>query len=441
MRFRRELAVAVWLTLANSVHATRLIESSSLSQCLDNSAVTASSFHAIFFPGNGTISFSIDGDSQVSSNVTLEVNVIGYGYSVFSWFLDPCLYPGLKGICPMQAASLPDLHSNYQIPKTEVKKIPGKLNNVNNRRHITNSLLDIVYYIPDIDATVRLWVNETGTQKPLACLETRLTNGRTIQQGAVAWGLGFLSLCGLLSSAILFERGAVYAPSKVAAKVMLLLQYYQSLGLLGTRTSSQITYSRVLYRFRNTAADLENSLFLCSSENHQLTVYSGMIPLKTPPLVEAWTQNFQWSMGIARVSFVQTLCTWYQRSTGGTPSTLLSAISKISVRIFKRSNARAYSALQKAQSVRGIERVGFKAGIESTNFFVSAFIWFISTVLLLSSIMIFSKAFYYRYKKAYRHIPLHWCGPLWQDYFKGSLLRLVRSTSLLRQLLLTLAFA
>jgi hypothetical protein len=165
-----------------------------------------------------------------------------------------------------------------------------------------------------------------------------------------------------------------------------------------------------------------------------------MIPLETPPLVEAWTQNFQWSMGVARVSFLQTLCTWYQRSTGGTPSTLLSAISNTSVRIFKRSNARAYNALQKAQSVRGIERVSFKADIEPTNFFMSAFIWFVFTVLLLSSIMVFSKAFCYRYKKAYRHIPLHWCGPLWQDYFKGSLLRLVRSMSILRQVLLPLTF-
>jgi hypothetical protein len=128
MKLRREVATA-FLTLVSSVYSTRLIESNSLSQCMDNSAITSSSFHAVFFPGNGTISFSIDGNSQVSSNVTLEVNVVGYGFSVFTWFLDPCHYPGLKGICPMQAASLPDLHSNYQIPRSEVKKIPSILTN------------------------------------------------------------------------------------------------------------------------------------------------------------------------------------------------------------------------------------------------------------------------------------------------------------------------
>jgi len=92
---------------------------------MDNSAVSATVFHTIFFPENQTVSFNINGESQVSSNVTLEFLVIGYGYTVYSFGLNPCLYAGLGGLCPMRASSLPDLHSNYRLPHMAVRKIPG----------------------------------------------------------------------------------------------------------------------------------------------------------------------------------------------------------------------------------------------------------------------------------------------------------------------------
>lgn len=211
--------ILTWLIFVNPSLATRLIESKSLSACMENSAVTASSFQTVFFPGNQTVALAFEGTSQVSSNVTLEVQIFGYGHNVLSWKFDPCSQPGLRGICPMKASNLPLLNSNFQIPKSEVKKIP-----------------DIVYRIPDIDAVVRLWVNETETTKPLACLEARLSNGRTVRHCAVPWILGFLCLFGLTTSAVLFDRGYLFAPSKMAANMVLLLQYYQSLGQLGGST-------------------------------------------------------------------------------------------------------------------------------------------------------------------------------------------------------------
>lgn len=131
----------------------------------------------------------------------------------------------------------------------------------------------------------------------------------------------------------------------------------------------------------------------------------GMTSVHMPPIVEAWTQNFQWSMGIIRIGFLETICTWYQRSTGGTPSTILSQLSTTSVEVLKKRSfdasvgvvRRASEHLFKREgeqsgaksdsiTVKGIERVGFKAGIETTNIFLTGlifFVFFVTVVMIL----------------------------------------------------------
>lgn len=120
-----------------------------------------------------------------------------------------------------------------------------------------------------------------------------------------------------------------------------------------------------------------------------------MSSVTSPPIVRAWTQNFQWSMGLIRVGFLQNLATWYQRSTGGTPTALLSSLQTISVQMQKRSvefindllrrsnSATTNLETRKAVTVRGIERVGFRAGIELTNIFMTGYVFLIIFVMFV----------------------------------------------------------
>jgi hypothetical protein len=107
-----------------------------------------------------------------------------------------------------------------------------------------------------------------------------------------------------------------------------------------------------------------------------------MTAVTTPPIVRSWTQNFQWSMGIIRVNFLQRMATWYQRATGGTPSTFLSGLATTSVQVAKRSlvtrsNSQAeIGATLQHLTVHGIERVGFVSNIEITNIFFTSYIFF-----------------------------------------------------------------
>ena len=153
----------------------------------------------------------------------------------------------------------------------------------------------IAYTVPDLDGIVRIYINETSTGKSLACLETELSNGKTVYQKAVVWSVAVIAGLGLVASAISSGLGHSNTAAHVAANAMSLFGYFQAQAIV------------------------------------------GMTAVNLPPIVAAWTQNFQWSMGIIRVGFLQRFCTWYQRATGGTPSNLLSSLATTSVRVQKRS--------------------------------------------------------------------------------------------------------
>jgi hypothetical protein len=218
-----------------------------------------------------------------------------------------------------------------------------------------------VYTIPDLDVLVRIKISDLDTHQLRACVEAELSNGHSVDQKAVAWVTAVISGLGLVASAISSGLGHSNTAAHVAANAMSLFGYFQAQAFIG----------------------------MCA------------VPL--PPIVAAWTQNFQWSMGIIRVEFLQKMATWYQRATGGTPTTHLSQLSFVSVEVQKRRMvrraidfttgtagrlmARSNAASTEAQAggerlvLYGIERVGFKARIETTNIFFTGYTFFIIFVL------------------------------------------------------------
>jgi hypothetical protein len=118
-------AIAV---LLSTVAAIRVIESTSLNLCMDNSGLKATFFRVVFTPDNRTLTFRIDGGSEISDRVLLDLEVSGYGWNVFDKVIDPCDGgdSALKGLCPMKVGDLPNVWSNAQIPGDALKQVPGK---------------------------------------------------------------------------------------------------------------------------------------------------------------------------------------------------------------------------------------------------------------------------------------------------------------------------
>lgn len=323
--------------------AEKLIQSSSLNSCQDNSKFSATLFNVVFTPANRSLAFDVVGTSTITGNISITLAVDAYGLSVYKTTLDPC-EEGWEGLCPINEGQI-NLNSNLDLPASAIAAIPG-----------------IAYGVPDLDATVKVYINSTSTGESEACVEAELSNGKTVDQKGVSWAVAVISGLALITSAITSGLGNANTAAHVAANTMALFGYFQAQALL------------------------------------------GMTGVPLPPIVSSWTQNFQWSMGIIRLGFLQDIATWYQRSTGGTPSQVLSDLSTESVQVEKRSieyvqklmvrslyqlhdqlvkRASTSSDATNTVIVRGIDRVGFRANIELTNIFMTSYIFLVIFVIFV----------------------------------------------------------
>jgi hypothetical protein len=356
----RPLAAIASLALltAPAQAAEQILQSSSLNSCQENSGFSASLFKVVLTPNNNTANVDIVAVSSVEGHVIFDISISAYGYEIIRTPVNPC-DAGLAGLCPMTAGKIP-LNFNLPVTPEAISQIPS-----------------IAYNFPDLDAKVRVFINmtdgsEIGTS--VACVEADFSNGKTVDLLGVKWATAIVAGLALVSSAIVSGLGHQNAAAHVASNALSLFGYFQAQAMLGL---------------------------------------TG-VPL--PPVVMAWTQDFQWSMGIIRVSFMQDIFTWYQRATGGTPSTIFDSLTTVSVQVEKRavefaeagmglakrslamlptSIVEPMSAVMKRDLLKrsniqtssgsyivyGIQRVAFKAGIESTNLFMTGLVFFCLLVL------------------------------------------------------------
>ena len=336
------------LVLPGAMAAEPMLFSSSLNPCQANNNFSATQFDVTLTPKNDSLSFSIVGVSTIVGNVTVDLVVTAYGLQIYKTTLDPCAL-NFNGFCPMSEGQINLPQSNVPIPGNALSQVPG-----------------IAYTVPDLDARVQVFFNSTQNGVSAACVEAELSNGKTVDQKGVAWAIAVISGFALVASAITSGLGHSSTAAHVAANAMALFGYFQAQAFI------------------------------------------GMTGVSLPPIVASWTQNFQWSMGIIRVSFLQSIATWYQRSTGGTPSTVLSSLGTTSVEVQKRSLDFVYRMMRRAAIdlhtnilrrsnaagstgtdtantviVRGIQRVGFRAGMEVTNIFLTGYIFLMIFVVLV----------------------------------------------------------
>lgn len=334
------------VALASLTCAENILRSTSLNACQDNSQYTASLLNLIYTPQNNSAYVHIVGVSSIEGYAIFDITITVYGYDFLHKTVDPCQI-GLPGLCPMIAAKTDSPPFRLPVSNDAEAQIPG-----------------IAYTFPDLDAKVRVYINMTSGDQAghaAACLELNVSNGRTVDLLGVQWASALVVLAALVASAAIGQLGHFNAASHVVVHTLALFGYFQAQAIVG----------------------------LC-----------GM-PL--PPIVQAWTQNFQWTLGLIKLEFMQSILTWYQRATGGTPSRLFDSLSDVSVAVQKRTllvlPATASRALRRGVVrndsgsfvVFGIQRAAFRAGIEPTNTFLTMIGFFVVLLFAAAISVIFMK--------------------------------------------------
>ncbi|KAI1433723.1 hypothetical protein GGR50DRAFT_469280 [Xylaria sp. CBS 124048] len=339
--------------------ALKTLETYSLNACQANSGFTASLFNLRYTPTENKIDVNITAVSTIQAHVEFDVAITAYGISLYRHTLDPCDL-SLAGFCPMSSGNLNDPFS-IGVPAGINSLLPG-----------------IAYSFPDIDAQVKVFINATSgpmAGQSLACLEANVSNGQTVDLVGVKWASAIVAGLAIASSALLSGLGHSNAASHVAATALALTSYFQSQAII------------------------------------------GLVGIPLPPVVQSWTQDFQWSLGIVNVGFLQKIFTWYQRSTGGTAARIIDTLTTVSVQVQKRAEpfreptmglfrraeamvprtlvSRA-SGLMKRGNIKtpygsyivfGIQRVAFRARIETTNIFLTGIVSFY-VVMVFTAIIV-----------------------------------------------------
>ena len=214
------------------------------------------------------------------------------------------------------------------------------------------------------------------------------------------------------------------------AAVSWIVAVITGLGLVTTVIISILGHTLIA-----THLNFRTMIFLGFMQNQAI---AGMAAVDFPPIVQSWTQIFQWTMGILHTSALQTIATWFQRATGGTPADLLALTGKESIYVAKRSVGTALNFLGKRstdttdggmeQTVRGIERVGFRADIESSNIFMTGYLFFYFVAVLIILAILFFRAVLPPLSRKFNNSRLAQAANAtseWKTFMRGSLYRVV----------------
>lgn len=361
-------------------NAQQYLQANSLLTCMDKSQFWASNLDVRFLPNNNSVSFDIKAISNINDvKVGLNIELIAYGLSVIQKTIELCDFDFTE-LCPLTSGHL-DFKIEHTISENIIKQIPG-----------------VAFTVPDLDARVRLVMFNTETNEDLACVEALVNNGKTVQTKYAAWPIAAISGLGLVTSGIVSVIGHSSTAAHISSNSMSLFVYFQSLAI-----TSMLAVARV------------------------------------PPIAAAWSQNFQWSLGVIRVAFVQKISNWYLQATGGEPTSILANLQlSVSVQKVKRSlgflsnvfgfaskpavvshlakrvsiavdnddflqndnlNLTLYTTNEKEAAdgtriliLRGIQRIAYLARIEITDLFMTSIMFLLFFTFVVVVCMTFFKA-------------------------------------------------
>ncbi|OOF90770.1 hypothetical protein ASPCADRAFT_211721 [Aspergillus carbonarius ITEM 5010] len=246
--------------LAPRVLAADTLSTQGLTTCLSDSAIQVDKLDVTYTRSTREIVFDVAGTNAKEQNVTAALTIYAYGSQIYSESFDPCSSEYyVEQLCPVAAGSF-SATGTQTLPETFASEVPS-----------------IAFAIPDLDGQVKLQLKSKTDNDELACIQSDLTNGNTMQIAGVSYAAAGVA-------------GAALAVSGLSA--------LGAVGHPGAAGSSSPNFGDVVTWFHTMATN-------------------GMLSVSYPTVYRSFSKNFAFSTGLISWGKMQEAIDNFRQSTGG----------------------------------------------------------------------------------------------------------------------------
>ncbi|ATY58978.1 DUF907 domain [Cordyceps militaris] len=259
----RWAALFTSVLLATGAMAADILTTSGFSDCGSDATIKVDKVDITYNNADKTVVFDVSGTSTREQNVTAHLSVSAYGNQIYERSFNPCDDATfVQQLCPLPVGNFA-ARGSQKIPEQFASMVPA-----------------IAFQVPDIAANAKLELEAADTKKKVACIQSTVTNGKTVNVAAVSYvavGIAGVALLGSGVSAVGAALGG---------------------GTSGGAGTVSPSFSEVVGWFQGMAMN-------------------GMLSVQYPPIYESFTKNFAFSVGLVPWSGMLTSIDKFRESTGG----------------------------------------------------------------------------------------------------------------------------
>ncbi|KAF7560852.1 hypothetical protein G7046_g3282 [Stylonectria norvegica] len=246
--------------MATTVMGGDILRTNGYTDCGTEPGMRVDKMEIIYNNKDKTITFDLSGFSEKEQNVTAVLSVTAYGNSVYNNSFNPCETKSyVPQLCPLPAGDF-SAAGSQPIAAEYAGMIPS-----------------IAFSIPDIAAQAKLQLKSLKTHEKLACIESQVTNGKTIEIPLVSYLAAGAAGAALLVSGV----GAVAGGHGGGGHGGMSPSFTETMGWF------------------------------------QGMAMNGMLSVNYPPIYRSFTKNFGFSAGIIPWSHLQESIDDFRSMTGG----------------------------------------------------------------------------------------------------------------------------
>ena len=246
-----------WLPLHTL--AENILSSTGFVNCAPDPDIHVRTANIQFDRDSGKFELDVSGFGKKQQNVTASLVVTAYGSQVYTKDFDPCdISTKVDQLCPVPAGTF-SAKGVQQVPPEFISQIPS-----------------IAFSVPDVDAEVVLKLHGPNSAAVLGCIETGITNGKTMDLPAVSY-------------VAVSMAGAALALSGLSA-----------LGNAGAtgQPGPSVGFTTIVGWFQSVAVN-------------------GMLSVNYPPVYRSFAKNFAFSGGLIPWNQLQLAIDGFRGATGG----------------------------------------------------------------------------------------------------------------------------